>query len=304
VETTFFWIGFHLLIAILLVADLGFVHRQPHAVKFKEACILSGCWIAVALLFNLMVGYFLGSEKALQFFTGYLIEKSLSVDNLFIFLLLFLHFRIPPAFQHKILYWGIIGALIFRIGLILAGVVLITKYHWMFYVFGAFLFVSGIKFLFQKERDDRLSDSLLLRFFRKVLPVAKEEGQKNFFVKEKKRWKVTNLFLALLMLESIDILFALDSIPAIFAITTDPFIVYTSNVFAILGLRSLYFVLAASLEKLHYLKFGLAAILIFIGIKMLVGNFITISVFASLMVIIAILGLTVLASIAHGKEER
>ena len=298
-----FWIGFHVLIAILLIADLGFFHRKSHAPKFKEALVHSGCWIALALLFNLLVYYFLGPDKALQFFTGFVIEKSLSVDNLFLFLIFFLYFRIPPAYQHKILYWGIIGALFFRISLILMGVALIDRFHWMFYVFGAFLLYTGIKFAMQRQKQDP-EQSLLLRFFKRVLPVAEGEGHENFFIKQKGKWKVTTLFLALLMIESVDILFALDSIPAIFAITTDPFIIYTSNVFAILGLRSLYFLMAAWLEKLHYIKFGLAAILVFIGAKMLVAKFLPISVTASLIIILVILGLTTVASIVNGKEAR
>lgn len=290
-----FWIGFHLFIALLLIADLGFFHRKAHAIKFKEACFLSAGWIGISLLFNLFVYYAFGSDKALQFFTGYIIEKSLSVDNLFLFLIFFLHFRTPPANQHKILYWGIIGALIFRITLILAGLAILERFYWMYYIFGLFLVVTGVKFALEKEKKDP-SQSRLLQFFKKILPVAKGNAHQNFFIQEKGRWKVTSLFLALLMIESVDIMFALDSIPAIFAITTDPFIVYTSNVFAILGLRSLYFVLAASLEKLHYFKYGLAAILVFVGGKMLLADLIPLSVSASLAIIIAILALTALMS--------
>lgn len=297
-----FWIGFHVLIAILLIADLGFFQRKPHSPKFKEACLHSAGWIAIALLFNLLIYYFLGPDKALQFLTGFVIEKSLSVDNLFLFLLFFLHFRIPPAYQYKILYWGIIGALFFRISLILMGVALIERFHWMFYVFGAFLLYTGVKFAMQKEKKDP-AQSLLLRFYKSFLPVAVGEGHENFFIKQKGKWKVTSLFLALLMIESVDVLFALDSIPAVFAITTDPFIIYTSNVFAILGLRSLYFLMASWLEKLHYIKFGLAAILVFIGAKMLVAPYLSISVAASLIVILVILGLTAAASFVN-REAR
>ncbi len=295
-----FWIGFHILIALLLIADLGIFHRKAHVIKFKEACLLSVFWIALALSFNLLIYILFGSEQALQFFTGYLIEKSLSVDNLFLFLLLFHYFRIERIYQHKILYWGIIGALIFRISLILLGVALIERFHWVFYLFGAFLLFSGVKFAIQTEKQDP-SKSLLLKFFKKIFPVAKKDSHQHFFVKEKEGWKVTTLFLALLMIESIDITFALDSIPAIFAITTNPFIVYTSNVFAILGLRSLYFLLASSLEKLRYFKFGLAAILIFIGLKMVLSGIIAISVMTSLLVILAILTVTTAASLLKQK---
>lgn len=301
--TVVFWIGFHVLIVILLIADLGFFHRKAHSIKFKEACVLSICWIALSLIFNALIYFFLGPDRALQFFTGYIIEKSLSVDNLFIFLVIFLYFRIPPAYQHKILYWGIIGALFFRIALILAGIALISKFYWIFYLFGAILLFSAFKFAFQKEKQKDPSKNRLLRLLRKVIPVAKEEGYKHFFIKEKGKWKATSCFLALIVIENTDIVFALDSIPAIFAITTDPFIIYTSNVFAILGLRSLYFVLAPSLEKLRYIKFGLAAILVFIGLKMLFVDFIDIPVSASLIVILGILGLTVATSWINAKKD-
>lgn len=289
------------MIAILLIADLGFFHRSARPVKPKEAGILSLCWIALALLFNLFIYVFFGSEKALQFLTGFIIEKSLSIDNLFVFLLIFLYFRIPATYQHKILYWGILGALVFRISLILMGVALVTKFHWLFYVFGAFLLFSGLKFALQRKEKD-ISQSFLLKIFKRILPVT-EEGKGRFFLKVKGRWMVTSLFLAHLMIETADIVFALDSIPAIFAITTDPFIIYTSNVFAILGLRSLYFLLAAWADKLHYLKFGLGAILIFIGAKMLLADAVTISVAASLGIVVLILGLTTLLSFKARKLQ-
>ncbi|MBS0604094.1 MAG: TerC family protein [Verrucomicrobia bacterium] len=297
-----FWIGFHVLIAVLLSLDLGLFHRKGHVIKFREACLFSAFWIVVALLFNLFVYYSFGPDVALQFFTGYLIEKSLSVDNLFLFLIIFMHFRTPPLYQHKILFLGILGTLLFRISLILLGVSLIEHFHWMYYVFGAFLLASGIKFMLQKAKDDDLSKSALFRVLKKVLPVANEDGDGEFFVKRRGYWKVTTLFLTLLMIECTDIILALDSIPAIFAITTDPFIVYTSNVFAILGLRSLYFVLAASLKKMRYLKFGLAAILVFVGLKMLLANVVQISVPASLGVILLILSVTMLASLKLKKS--
>ncbi len=292
-----FWIGFHVLIALLLVIDLGVFYRKGQALKSKEALLLSGFWIAVALLFNLFVYFWFGPESALQFFTGYLVEKSLSVDNLFLFLLIFSHFQIPAAHQHKILMWGILGALIFRISLILAGVALIEQFHWMFYVFGAFLLFSGIKFLAQKQEVKDLSQGFLYRSLSKMLPVAKGESHGKFFLQRKGKWKATSLFLALLMIEGTDIIFALDSIPAIFAITEDTFIIYTSNIFAILGLRALYFKLSSSLNKLKYLKFGLGAILIFVGAKMLLANFAPISLPVSLAVIAGILGVTTLFSI-------
>lgn len=297
-EAIWFWVGFHILILTLLVVDLGFFHRTARVVKFKEASLRSAGWIALALLFNLVIYFFFGADKALQFFTGFIIEKSLSIDNLFLFLIFFLHFRIPLAFQHKILFWGIIGALVFRISLILMGVAIIARFHWMFYIFGGFLLFTGIKFAMQKEKKDP-SKSILLQFFKSILPVATGTKHKDFFIKERGKWKVTSLFLALLMIECVDIAFALDSIPAIFAITTDPFIIYTSNVFAILGLRSLYFLIAESLEKMRYYKFGLAGILVFIGLKMLLADIFPISVPTSLAVIIVIMGLTTLGSVLY-----
>ena len=292
--SAYFWIGFHLLIVLLLIVDLGIFSGKTKKLRFKQACLHSAFWILLALLFNFLIYYVSGPESALQFFTGYLIEKSLSVDNLFLFLFLFMHFHVSEPHQHKVLYWGIIGALIFRVSLILTGVALIDRFHWLYYLLGAFLIFTAIHFVLQGQRRKKdFSKSLSFRFFKKILPVDESDGTGEFFVKKRGRWKVTTLFIVLLLIETTDIIFALDSIPAIFAITMDPFIVYTSNVFAILGLRSHYFVLAGSLSKLYYYKFGLAAILVFVGAKMILANYIPISVFLSLIVIIVILGLTV-----------
>jgi tellurite resistance protein TerC len=265
-------------------------------VKFKEACLLSAFWVAIALLFNLFIYFYFGSDWALQFFTGYLIEKSLSVDNLFLFLMIFAHFQTLAAYQRKILFWGILGVLFFRISLILTGVALIDEFHWMFYVFGVFLLLSGVNFMLQKDKVEDPSKSFLYRTFSKIFPVAKGDGGGHFFVRSQGKWKVTSLFLALLMIESTDIVLALDSVPAIFAVTTNPFIIYTSNIFAILGLRALYFVVASSLKKLRYFKYGLAAILVFVGIKMLLADVAPISLPVSLAVILMILGVTMLMS--------
>lgn len=294
-----FWIGFHILVIILLVIDLGVFQRKSHVVAFKEACLLSGFWIAVALLFNLGVYYYLGAQIALQFFTGYLIEKSLSVDNLFIFLLIFSYFRTPAIYYHKILFWGIVGALIFRLSLILMGVKLVSEFKWLVYVIGILLPISGIRLMFEEKKRRDPSKGFLYRQVTKLVPVAKKGAEKGgkFFVREGGHWKVTSLFLTLVMIECTDILMALDSIPAIFAITTDAFVIYTSNVFAILGLRALYFVLASTLEKLRHLRKGLAAILIFVGAKMLLANFFKITVSQSLLIIGLILLVTVLISL-------
>jgi tellurite resistance protein TerC len=287
-----FWGGFHLLIALLLAIDFKFFIQKRQVMKLKEALILSAFWILIALLFNLFVYFSLGMKSALQFFTGYLIEKSLSVDNLLLFVVIFLRTGTPAADQRKILFWGILGALSFRIFLILSGIALIDKFDWMFYVFGAFLVLSGVKFL--KQNPVRNS---LFRMLSRVLSVEEGRAEGCFFVRRQGKWKATSLFLTLLMVECTDIIMALDSIPAIFSITVDPFIVYTSNVFAILGLRALYFVISTSLSKLKYLKVALTAILIFAGAKMLLKPCFEVSLPVSLAVIVIILCMAILASL-------
>ncbi|MBS0649860.1 MAG: TerC family protein [Verrucomicrobia bacterium] len=299
-----FWIGFHLLIFILLFIDMGIFQKKVHAIRVKEALVLSGFWIAVALLFNGLIYYFRGPEAALQFFAGYLVEKSLSVDNLFVFLMIFTYFKVPPMYQHKVLYWGILGALVLRIVLILAGVGLIQKFHWIIYLLGAFLVFSGAKFALQKEQNLLPEQNWLVRLCKRFIPLSERKSLGQFFVVERGKWKMTYLFLVLVMIESTDVVFALDSIPAIFAITTDPFIVYTSNIFAILGLRSLYFALAHSLDKLKYFKFGLSAILVFIGAKMILAEIYPIQLMTALLVIIAILAATTVISLASDKKRK
>lgn len=294
-----FWIGFHLLLAILLVLDWFFFHRKEQSIPFKKACFFSGFWIVLALSFNFFIYLSLGADKALEFFTGYLIEKSLSVDNLFLFLLIFTHFRVPDRYQHKILSWGILGAIILRITLILLGIQLIQTVHWMFYVFGGFLVLSALKLLAQRMQTKDPFKGFFYRLIHKILPIAKstkELSNGQFFIKQGTKYKVTPLLITLLMIESTDIVFALDSIPAIFAITQDPYIVYTSNIFAILGLRALYFLLAPSLQKLRFIKVGLALILLFVGAKMLLEGVVVVSVLVSLGVIVVILLATILIS--------
>lgn len=293
-----FWVGFHLIIALLIALDLGIFHRRD---SLRKSLISSVLWIVIALLFNLYVYFSSGFERALQFFTGYLIEKSLSLDNLFMFLMIFLNFHIPTAYQRKVLFWGIFGAVIFRLSLILAGIALIQRFHWMFYVFGAFLVLSGIKFLLRKKQDATPSRGFFFKALSRLLPIAEGDSKGHFFVRDHRAWKATSLLLALLTIEGMDIVFALDSIPAVFAITTDPFIVYTSNLLAILGLRSLYFVLSGILIKLKHLKVGLAALLIFIGSKMLLAPLFSIPLLLSLAVIVIILGVTVWLSVDRGR---
>ncbi|MBI4429516.1 MAG: TerC family protein [Ignavibacteriales bacterium] len=297
------WVGFNIFVVIMLLVDLVIFHRKAHEVSIKEALIWSGVWIAVSLIFNVGVYSWYGHESALQFLTGYLIEKSLSVDNLFVFLVIFSYFKVPPRYQHKVLFWGILGALIMRGTLILVGVTLIAKFHWILYVFGLFLVFTGIKMLFQKELAEVHPErNIIVRFFKKFFPVTAGYHEEKFFIKVDHKRYATLLLIVLLVIETTDLVFALDSIPAIFAITTDPFIVYTSNVFAILGLRSLYFALAGLMDLFYYLKHGLAFILSFVGVKMLVADFFPIHIGIALGVVGGVLAISVIASIVRSRK--
>lgn len=291
------WGGFCLLIAVLLSLDLGVFHRRAHVVKFKEAMLWVFVWTSLALLFNLGIFYWKGPEVALQFLTGYLIEQSLSVDNIFIFILVFAYFKVPPNFQHKVLFWGIVGAIVMRISLILVGTALIHRFHWILYVFGAFLVITGIKMAFQDDTGVHPENNRVVRGFRKLMPVTRDYHETYFFLRQGGRLFATPLLIVLIVIETTDLVFALDSIPAIFAITTDPFIVFTSNIFAIMGLRSLYFVLSGFMTLFHYLKFGLAFILSFVGVKMLVAEWYKIPIGVALVVVAVVLLLSVLASL-------
>lgn len=286
---TWLWIGFNAFVLLMLALDLGVFHRKEHKVTFKEAISWSVVWVTLALIFNGWIYYDQGKDKALEFLTGYLIEKSLSVDNIFVFVLLFSFFKVPEQYRHRVLFWGVLGALLMRAGFIAAGAVLIEKFHWIIYVFGAFLVFTGYKMLNKKTEDMHPEDNPLVRWFVKKGKVTSDYHGKNFFVRINGQKLATPLFLCLLSVEFTDLIFAVDSIPAIFAITKDPFIVYTSNVFAILGLRSLYFALEGIITRFPYLRYGLALILIFIGLKMLAVDIYKIPVVASLAVIAVIL---------------
>lgn len=287
----------------MLALDLGVFHRKAHVVRLKEALGWSVVWICLALLFNLLIYFWLGSETALQFLAGYIIEKSLSVDNLFVFLLIFSYFSVPSVYQHKILFWGILGALIMRAIFIAAGITLIEKFHWMIYLFGGFLIITGIKMAFQKDKELHPEANPVLRLFRRFVPVTDQYHNDHFFVlKEGKRW-ATPLFVVLLLIETTDVIFAVDSIPAILAVTRDPFIVYTSNVFAILGLRALYFALAGIMQLFHYLHYGLSLILVFVGTKMLISDIYKVPIGIALAVIAGILIVSVIASIVRPRPE-
>ena len=291
------WVVFNLFVVAMLVLDLGVFHRKVHEVRIKEALLWSAFWIALALLFNLGVYFWRGPVTALEFLTGYLLEKSLSVDNLFVFLLIFTYFRVPPLHQHKVLFWGILGALIMRAIFILTGVALIQKFHWIIYVFGAFLIFTGIKMVTRQEEEIHPERNPVLRLFRRLMPVTDNYEGGRFFVKHGGRLMATPLFIVVLVVETTDVVFAVDSIPAILAITLDPFIVYTSNVFAILGLRALYFALAGVMQLFHYLSYGLAAVLVFVGVKMLLADIYKIPIGIALGVVAGVLALSVIGSI-------
>lgn len=298
------WIAFAVLIIVILILDLGVCNRRSHEIKIKEALLWSAVWIATALLFNLGVYYLRGSDAALKFFTGYLIEKSLSVDNLFVFLLIFSYFRVPAVYHHKILFWGILGALLMRAVFIFVGITLINKFHWVIYLFGIFLIYTGIHMAMNKDTEIHPEKNLILKLFRKLIPIRNGYEDGKFFARKNGQNFATTLFVVLLVVETSDIMFAVDSIPAILAISTDPFIVYTSNVFAILGLRALYFALAAVMKLFHYLHYGLSLILFFIGVKMLLNGFCKIPVTAALAVVALILSVAVIASIIWPEKKQ
>lgn len=298
------WVGFIAFVILLLAIDLGIFHHKSHEVNIKEALIWSAVWISLALIFNYGVYVYMGEQKALEFLTGYLIEKSLSVDNLFVFIMIFSFFNVKPEYQHKILFWGILGALIMRAIFIFAGVALISKFHWIIYIFGAFLIFTGIKMLFHKEQEIDPDKNPLVRLFKKFFPVSNQMHGGKFFVKINSRTVATPLFIVLLIVEFTDLIFAVDSIPAILAITNDSFIIFTSNVFAILGLRALYFALAGITKYFHYLKYGLSAILVFVGMKMVIADFYKVPIVYSLLTILGILVLSILASLVFKKEAK
>jgi tellurite resistance protein TerC len=296
IGTSWLWIGFNLFIVLMLSLDLGVFHRKEHVIKLKEALKWSFIWIAMALIFNAAILHFYGEKKAMEFLSAYLLEKALSVDNIFVFSILFSYFAVPQQLQHKVLFWGIFGALIMRIIFIFAGIQLIQSFHWILYVFGAFLIFSGIKMFFSSPKELNPGENAFLKWFKKILPLSDQFHGDRFFVRIDKKMIMTRLFLVLILIEITDLIFAVDSIPAVLAISDDPFIVYTSNVFAILGLRSLYFAISGMNESFRYLKYGLALILVFVGVKMCSADFFKIPVELSLLTILIILGVALLLS--------
>ncbi len=295
---TTLWIGFNVFVLLMLALDLGVFHRKSSVIKVKEALIWTCVWVFMAFLFNVFIYYQMGQEKAFEFFTGYLIEKSLSVDNIFVIILIFSYFNVPSSYQHKVLFWGILGALVLRVVFILAGVELIHKFHWLIYIFGAFLIYTGIKIVTQGDVKLDPDKNPLVKLVRKFFPVTEHFEGDNFFVRRDNKLWATPLFIVVVVIEATDLIFAVDSIPAILSISDDAFIVYTSNVFAILGLRSLYFALAGIEKYFVYLKYGLSAILVFIGAKMCLADIIKIPIEVSLAFIILTLAMAVLASMA------
>ena len=294
--TIWFWLAFNAFVLVMLALDLGVFHRKAHEVSFREAATWSVVWVTLALAFNAAIWWFWGADRGLQFLTGYLIEKSLSVDNIFVFVMLFTFFGVPTQYQHRVLFWGILGALVMRGGFIAAGAYMLQQFHWVIYLFGGILVLTGIKMARRVEAYDPTKNPVL-KLARRVLPLTPRYHGQRFWVKDAGRWVATPLFLVLLLVEVTDLVFAIDSIPAIFAVTQEPFLVYTANVFAILGLRSMYFLLAGVVHRFVYLKYGLAAVLVFVGAKMILVDVYKLPVTVSLAVVGILIGASIAASL-------
>lgn len=297
------FILFGLFILAMLALDLGVINKKDHTTTFKEAIAWSAIWITLALLFNLFIYFWRGPADALAFLAGYLIEESLSVDNLFVFLLIFKYFNVPSLYLHRVLFWGILGAIVLRALFIAGGIALVTRFHWVIYLFGAFLIFTGIKMAFQKDKELNPESNPVLRVFRHFFPVSDQYEGGKFFIRRNNILTATPLFIVLLFVEITDVIFAVDSIPAVFSITLDPFIVYTSNIFAILGLRSLFFVLAGMMDRFHYLQYGLSAILVFVGVKMLISDIYDIPIAIALGVLVLLLGIAIVSSLIWPKQQ-
>jgi len=297
------WGVFNLFILAMLAIDLFVFNREAHAVGIKESLSWTALWISLSLLFGVGVYYYMGSSTALDYYTGYLIEYSLSVDNIFVFLLIFSYFKVDPKFQHKVLFWGILGALVFRLLFIFAGVALLERFHWIIYVFGSFLVFTGIRLAMEKDKEVHPERNPILKLVRRMIPITRRYHEDRFFIHKMGKRMATPMFVVLIVIETTDVIFALDSIPAILAITRDQFIVYSSNAFAILGLRALYFALSGIMRLFHYLHYGLALVLIFVGVKMLISDLYTIPTPYALAFIGGTLLVSVVLSILAPKEE-
>jgi tellurite resistance protein TerC len=303
VGTPALWIGFSAVVLVMLVLDLGVFHRKAHEVRVREALIWTAVWISISMFFNLAIYFWFGSERALEFLTGYLIEKALSVDNIFVFIVVFASFGVPAKLQHRVLFWGILGALLMRALFIGLGTAVLSRFHWVGYLFGAFLVFTGLKLLVQKEGEVHPERNPIFRLFTRFVPAVSHYESGKFTVVEAGKRYATPLLLVLVAIEATDIVFAVDSIPAIFAVTLDPFIVYTSNIFAILGLRSLYFALAGIMGKFSYLKVGLSLVLAFVGTKMLIAGIYKVPILLSLGVIAGLLGGAIVASLLRPTPQ-
>lgn len=301
--TILFWVGFIAFVLAMLALDLGVFHRKPHEVRPKEAGIWVAVWVALALVFAGGLYLWAGHRVALTFLTGYVIEEALSVDNIFVMVLIFEYFRVPKDCQHRVLFYGILGALVMRGLFIAAGAALVSNFHWVLYIFGALLVVTGIRMAMKSDEEFDGEQNKIVKLVRKYLPLSSDYHGKHFFIIEKGRRIATPLLLVLILVEFTDLIFAIDSIPAIFGVTTDPFLVFTSNIFAVMGLRSLYFLLAAVVDRFHLLKYGLALILTFVGFKMLTEKWIKIDIGLSLGVILGVLALSIVASLIWTRDE-
>ncbi|MCC6243817.1 MAG: TerC family protein [Gemmatimonadaceae bacterium] len=304
------WIGFNALILVLLALDLGVFNRKAHAVSVKEALGWSAVWVTLAVTFGLWIGRSMGQQAMLEFYAGYLVEQALSVDNLFVFILIFGYFQIPPALQHRVLFWGILGALVMRGIMIGAGAALLAQFHWIIYVFGAFLVYTGFKMAVGGEAEIEPESNPVIRFVRRLFPITARFRGEQFFVREPLteggpvRLIATPLFVVLALVETTDVVFAVDSIPAIFGVTRNPFLVYTSNVFAILGLRSMYFVLSGVISKFHLLKYGLAVVLAFVGVKMLLSEIYPLGIGLSLGIVAGTLATSIVLSLIIPPKQK
>ncbi|MDP9190627.1 MAG: TerC family protein [Acidobacteriota bacterium] len=298
------WIIFSIFVLGMLALDLGVFNRKAHEVRFKEALIWSIVWVALSMVFNWWIYHEFGSQKALEFLTGYLIEKALSVDNIFVFVVLFASFAVPKIYQHRVLFWGVIGAIVMRAIFIGLGAALVARFHWIMYVFGAILIFTGFKLMAEGDAEPHPEKNPIYKFARRLMPATPEYHGKQFTVIKDGRRYATPLLLVLIAIEATDVVFAVDSIPAIFAITTDPFIVYTSNIFAILGLRAMYFLLAGVIDKFHYLKYGLAMVLLFVGVKMVIADWYHVSIVVSLGAIAGLLAVSIIASVIWPKAPK
>ena len=304
------WIAFGVFVFLMLALDLGVFHRDSHEVSSREALIWTGVWVALALLFNAGITLWFGRQRGLEFLTGYVIEYSLSVDNIFVFILIFKYFSVPAGYQHRVLFWGVLGALVMRLAFILAGAALLNRFEWIMYLFGVALILGGAKMLKEEEMEVHPERNLVLRIFQKFVRTTSQDAGGSLFLRRAGRFYATPLLLVLVVVEATDVVFAADSIPAIFGVTRDPFVAFTSNIFAIMGLRSLYFLLASVLNRFHYLKVGLGLVLIFVGGKMLLDHYIKVSIGTSLAVVAVLLGASIALSFArpaklapHRKEE-